>query len=210
MSLRKLWEMVMDREVWLASSMGLQRVRNDLAIELNCTLQRECHSLITPENHRTHKEAYWGLIEKMKPCTPPDHYQQSPLLNIAIKLSPNPPRVETHHFEGRSWLCPPLLGKAIKLFFSMSPQTLSLRFTWHQCKEAEFSASVPWSSSSQQSLLKIVAYCGWLWAQQSRDHWCGCARGSVCVQVWLRWRNHQWTVHQRKDAVIQSRNFISN
>ena len=42
MSLSKLWEMVMDREVWLASSMGLQRVRNYLAIELNCTLQREC------------------------------------------------------------------------------------------------------------------------------------------------------------------------
>ena len=58
MSLSKLWEMVMDREVWLASSMGLQRVRNYLAIELNCTLQRECHSLITPENHRTHQEAY--------------------------------------------------------------------------------------------------------------------------------------------------------
>ena len=31
-------------------------------------------------------------------------------------------------FKGRSPLCPPLLGKAIKLFFSTSPKTLSLRF----------------------------------------------------------------------------------
>ena len=52
MSLSKLREMVIDREVWLASSMGFLRIRNDLAIELNCTLQRECHSLITPEKHR--------------------------------------------------------------------------------------------------------------------------------------------------------------
>ena len=33
MSLSKLWEMVKDREAWPAESMGLQRVRHELAME---------------------------------------------------------------------------------------------------------------------------------------------------------------------------------
>ena len=37
MSLRKLWELVMDRESWRAVSMWLQRVRHDWATELNWT-----------------------------------------------------------------------------------------------------------------------------------------------------------------------------
>ena len=38
------------------------------------------------------------------------------------------PKVGTHGFEGISPLWPPFLGKAIKLSFSTSPKTLSLRF----------------------------------------------------------------------------------
>ena len=44
-------------------------------------------------------------------------------------------------FWGRSLLCLPLPGKATKLFFSTSPQTLSPRFdSKHWCIEAELSA----------------------------------------------------------------------
>ena len=42
MSLSKLWELVMGREAWRAAFMGLQRVRHDVATELNscsCVLQ---------------------------------------------------------------------------------------------------------------------------------------------------------------------------
>ena len=38
------------------------------------------------------------------------------------------PRIGTHSFKGRNLLCPPLPGKAIKLFVSTSSKTLSLRF----------------------------------------------------------------------------------
>ena len=37
MSLSKLWELVMDREVWNASVLGLQRVGDDWTTELNWT-----------------------------------------------------------------------------------------------------------------------------------------------------------------------------
>ena len=38
------------------------------------------------------------------------------------------PQVGTLGLEGISLLCPPLPGKAVKLSFSTSPKTLSLRF----------------------------------------------------------------------------------
>ena len=37
MSLGKLWELVMDREVWLLGYMGSQRVAHDWVTELNCS-----------------------------------------------------------------------------------------------------------------------------------------------------------------------------
>ena len=56
-----------------------------------------------------------------------------PVETIVIKPSSDTPRLGHIVFEGRSLLC--LSGKAIKLFFSTSPKTLSLRFHWHQCTE---------------------------------------------------------------------------
>ena len=35
MSLSKLWESVIDREVWRAAVLGLQRIRHDCVTELN-------------------------------------------------------------------------------------------------------------------------------------------------------------------------------
>ena len=37
LSLSKLWELVMDREVWHLQSMGSQSIGHDQATELNCT-----------------------------------------------------------------------------------------------------------------------------------------------------------------------------
>ena len=50
-----------------------------------------------------------------------------PLWTITIKLLTNPSR-SGHSFEGISPLWPPLPGKALKLFSSTSPKTLSLGF----------------------------------------------------------------------------------
>ena len=49
-------------------------------------------------------------------------------LNHYYKSSHYPLQGRTHRLKGISPLCPPLPGKAIKLFFSASPKTLSLRF----------------------------------------------------------------------------------
>ena len=56
-------------------------------------------------------------------CPQADHA----LLNHYYKTPHYPLQVWTHSFEGISLLCPPLPGKAIKLFFSTSPKTLSLK-----------------------------------------------------------------------------------
>ena len=56
------------------------------------------------------------------------HELITPSLNHYYKTSHYRLQVGTHSFEGISPLWPPLPGKAIKLFFSTSPKTLSLRF----------------------------------------------------------------------------------
>ena len=66
---------------------------------------------------------------RLKECRPCTHsYQQSHPWTMAIKLLTKSFWVGHTVFEGRSLLCPPLPGKAIKLFFSTSSKTLSLRF----------------------------------------------------------------------------------
>ena len=56
------------------------------------------------------------------------HKLITPSLNHYCKTSHYPLQVGTHDFEGISLLWPPLSGKTIKLFFSISPKTLSPRF----------------------------------------------------------------------------------
>ena len=97
-------------------------------------------------------EARWKELEKLikttwdevkGPASPPlNHCHEAP---HQILLGWNP------GFEGRSPLCPPLPGKAIKLFFSTLPETLSLRFYLALVyREAELSASKA-PSHSQKS-----------------------------------------------------------
>ena len=68
---------------------------------------------------------------RLKGCRPCPHpyVTSSPALSRCWKLLTTSSRVGTHSFQGRSPLCAPLTGKAIKLFFATSPNTLSLRFT---------------------------------------------------------------------------------
>ena len=66
-----------------------------------------------------------------------------------------PLQVETHSFEGIDPLWPPLSVKAIKLFFSTSPQTLSSRVNSGQGKEAWF--SVYFASGNHPYL--ILSFC---------------------------------------------------
>ena len=61
---------------------------------------------------------------------------------VYYNTSPYVSKVGTDGFEGISPVCPPLPGKAIKLSFSTSPRTLSLRFDLALLyREAELSAS---------------------------------------------------------------------
>ena len=77
-----------------------------------------------------------SLLTHQKKCPETDHAL------IYYKTSPYVSKVGTDGFEGISPLCPPLPGKAIKLSFSTSPRTLSLRFDLALLyREAEFSAS---------------------------------------------------------------------
>ena len=65
-----------------------------------------------------------------------------PSLNKDYKTSHYLPQVRTCDFEGISPLWPPLPGRVIRLSFSTSPKTLSLRFDSVQVyREAELSAS---------------------------------------------------------------------
>ena len=57
-----------------------------------------------------------SIRELLTPCL--NHYQKTP----------HCPLKGEHSFEGVILLWPPLSGKAIKLFFSMIPKTLTLRF----------------------------------------------------------------------------------
>ena len=65
----------------------------------------------------------------------PTYLTASPQKNVHELIVPSlhsslpASRWGAHSFEGIRPMCPPLPGKAIKLFFSTSPRTLSWRFT---------------------------------------------------------------------------------
>ena len=77
-------------------------------------------------------------ISGLKECGPfmhPVPYQQP--RPLTIKFLTNPPGLG-HSFEGISLLWSPLPDKAINLFLSTSPKTLSLRFNSVSGTEARF------------------------------------------------------------------------
>ena len=69
------------------------------------------------------------------------HKLIAPSWNHYYKTSHYPLQVRTHSFEAKNLLWPPVLGEAIKLFFSTSPKTLSPRFN------------------------SVSGYRGWIWLQ---------------------------------------------
>ena len=75
-------------------------------------------------HHHLRPDDLW--VEGMR-ALHPDPYQRPHPWTIWLLPAP-PPQVGIHSFEGINPLCPPLPGKAIKLFFSTSPKTLSPRF----------------------------------------------------------------------------------
>ena len=86
-------------------------------------------------------EGWWGF------ASPPTH-QKNVHENIVFSLNNfyitlhYLPQVGTHFFTAMSPLWPSLTGKALKLFFSTSPRTLSLRFNLTPVyREAELWAS---------------------------------------------------------------------
>ena len=80
-------------------------------------------------------------LKEWRPCTHPDPYQQLYPWIIVIKVLTKSPQVGTHSVEGMSPLCPPLLGKAIKLYFLLHPKICLWDLIRHQCTEAKFWAS---------------------------------------------------------------------
>ena len=82
-------------------------------------LWRHCSFLLGP-----------GAQGSVVPSKSPVHtlvLSATPALNYFYKIPSSSPGLGHIVFKGRSPLYPPLTGKAIKLLFSTSPQTLSLR-----------------------------------------------------------------------------------
>ena len=94
------------------------------------------------ENHRSGDhmtpEDLWA--EGMWALHAPWSLLATPLLDY--KTPHKRPRVGTHSSEGISLLCPPLPGKAIKLFFCTLPKTPSPRFNSVPVYRGQISASV--------------------------------------------------------------------
>ena len=84
-------------------------------------------------NTEAHQEITWGQIKGMQALHTPWSISATLPLNHCYKTPHQIPRAPLHPpwgqtvLKGMSPLCPPLPGKEIKLSFSTSPQTLSLK-----------------------------------------------------------------------------------
>jgi len=90
---------------------------------------REDHLRPNERNQRSTSRNHLRI--KIKDCRPCTHFillSNAILRSLLYNSSPNPPWLSHTVFKDRSSLCPSLPDKAIKLFFSISPKTLSLRF----------------------------------------------------------------------------------
>ena len=96
------------------------------------------------------------------------HKLITPSLNHYCQTSHYPLQVGTHNFEGISLLWPPLSSKAIKLYFSISPKTLSPRFNsvwayrgqnwlYKESKSSMLYISVITSSNTPHLLEKLLS-----------------------------------------------------
>ena len=122
----------------------------------------------TTETHQT----AWGQIGVQALCTPWSYQQPHPwtvAIKLLIKFSTN----RTHSFQGRTLLCTPLPGKAIKLFFSIShPLKKSL---WQANRSVHFSNRIcslcvsvsHFGSSSNISNSSIAIFVMVIWDQWS-------------------------------------------
>jgi len=84
-------------------------------------LTQYCKAIIFIKKKKK-KDQLKPRLKECWPCTHPDPYQHLHL--CYIKLLTKSFWVETFGFEVMTLLCPPLPGKAMKLFFSPSPKTL--------------------------------------------------------------------------------------
>ena len=89
---------------------------------------REGHSLITLRTREAHQETTWGQIKGVQALHTTWSLSAAPPLNHCYKTPHQIPLCWDTVLRSTSPLCPPLPGKTIKLFFSTSPRTLSLRF----------------------------------------------------------------------------------
>ena len=124
--------------------------------------QREGHSSITLRT-TDHETTRWQKISGLKECRPcrhPDPYQQHCPLTITL-LNPHTPGVGTHSFEGISPLWSPLPDKAIKLFFSTLPKTLSLRFNSVPVYRGWISAASSVPKTCLHTLSSQAPSCDW-------------------------------------------------
>ena len=121
-----------------------------------------------------------------------------PLWTIAITLLPIPSRWG-HIFEGISPLWPPLPGKAMKLSFSTSPKTLSLRFNsvsgyrdWIWLQDGSRTKDQRPESNGVSGVRAFCTYesprkdnFSWvngLWLWYTHTHTCVCVCVCVCVK----------------------------
>ena len=132
--------------------------------EVNCMLPT---STETPD--RLEGKGWWCWLPLTSPPTNQKnvHELTMPSLNHYYKTPHYTLQVGTHSFEGISPLWPPLPGKAIKLFFSTSPKTLSLRNN----SVSGYRGQIQHHPSSY-NLPAALGINGHLWPKQLPEHSC--------------------------------------